>query len=253
MTASYFWAYETDLPGDVGFSLLSPEHFLWLAFFAVFTFVFCRSHRQKQGARRTAAETAVALIPLIMEILQAIWLIAIGHMTVATLPLHLCDFSVAVLVLYLLTGWDFWAQILWTLGLPGAMFALIFCDWTVYPAFGFMSICGFFIHGFMVASVADEVAAGRLRPDPKRFWMPIVYLAVLVPPVLAFDRHFDVNYMFINWPIPDTPLELYADWFGNPGYLFPTALTALAVILVMYLPFWIRNLRTVRAGRPKAD
>lgn len=56
-----------------------------------------------------------------------------------------------------------------------------------------------------------------------------------------FDKCFDCNYYFINWPVPNSPLAWLAERMGNPGYLLGFAGLAAAVILTEYLVMHIMS------------
>lgn len=118
--------------------------------------------------------------------------------------------------------------------LPGTLIALILPDWSAYPLLNYMCIHSFLWHAVLTAFPLALLMSGRVHPTIRHIWYPVVYLAVLVPPALWFDRRFDVNFLFVNWPLPDTPLmAVYHIWgkYWLAGY----ALLAFSVILAEYI------------------
>ncbi len=123
---------------------------------------------------------------------------------------------------------------LYTLGLPGTVLALVFPNWAFYPLMHFITIEGFLFHIEIVIYVSAMLYSHKIVPQSGKIWQVIAFLALTVAPVYFFDKHFHTNYMFVNWPSEGSPLELLADWWGNPGYLAGYALLVIFCILFMY-------------------
>ncbi|MFC2661868.1 MAG: hypothetical protein ACFNYI_01845, partial [Eubacterium sp.] len=78
----------------------------------------------------------------------------------------------------------------------------------------------------------------------RHIWYSVVFLCAVVPPVMWFDKKYDCNYMFLNWPSKGSPLVWIADKMGNPGYLAGFAILVFAILLAIYLLIeFIRILR----------
>ena len=58
-------------------------------------------------------------------------------------------------------------------------------------------------------------------------------LFAVVIPIYWFDKRYDVNYMFVNWPSAGSPLVWLADRMGNPGYLIGYAALVFLCMLLM--------------------
>lgn len=118
--------------------------------------------------------------------------------------------------------------------LPGTVAALILPDWSAYPLLNFMCIHSFLWHAVLAAYPLMLLLSHRVHLTIRHIWYTIVYLAILVPPTLWFDRRFDVNFLFINWPLPDTPLMMIYDLLGK-YWLVGYALFVLVVLLAEYI------------------
>ena len=64
-------------------------------------------------------------------------------------------------------------------------------------------------------------------------------LAIAIP-VYVFDVLTNTNYLFLNWPSPGSPLELFA-FLGRPGYLLGYIPLIAVVWLFLYLPFILKQ------------
>ena len=109
--------------------------------------------------------------------------------------------------MYLLFSWRSWnwlGQVLYTLCLPGAAAALVFPDWTVYPQWSLMNINSFLVHGLLILFGAPA-GGGTIRPRLSAIWKPLLFLAVVTPPIWLFNRTWGTNYFFLNTASPNSP------------------------------------------------
>lgn len=73
----------------------------------------------------------------------------------------------------------------------------------------------------------------EIRPDFAKLWQVVLFLTAVVIPIYWFDKKYDVNYMFVNWPSAGSPLVWLADRMGNPGYLIGYAALVFLCMLLM--------------------
>ena len=103
------------------------------------------------------------------------------------------------------------------------------------PLWHFQSLHSFFYHGLLVAVPLTAVCAGMVQPGLKQVWRPMVFLLVAAVAVYGFNNLAGTNFMFLMVPVAGTPLELCARCPG--GYLVGYGLLAVAVLVVLNLPF----------------
>lgn len=132
---------------------------------------------------------------------------------------------------------DSLAEIALCLFMPGAVLGILFPVWNVYPPFHYMTIHGFIYHALIILYPWLLFVSGNVRPRTKHIWQPVLFLCCIVPPVYLFNKKFDSNYMFINYPPANTPLKILADQIGNPGYLLGYAIFIFLMILILYQIF----------------
>ena len=76
----------------------------------------------------------------------------------------------------------------------------------------------------------------NVSADKKQPWIKDDQ-SVIYKTVYLFNKKFDSNYMFINYPPANTPLKVLADQIGNPGYLLGYAIFIFLMILILYQIF----------------
>lgn len=230
----YFFTYETQLPDGIGFGLFHIGHLVWLFICILLTVCFMCYYIKADSSKRRRAEQILAYSMPAWILLRIIYIIIIHEQLLYELPFHLCSLTGILCALHCVTGWKWTGQVLYTLGLPGTVLALVFPNWAFYPLVHFITIEGFLFHIEIVIYVLAMLYSHKIVPESGKIWQVIAFLALTVAPVYFFDKYFHTNYMFVNWPSEGSPLELLADWWGNPGYLAGYALLVILCILFMY-------------------
>lgn len=233
----YFFTIEDRLPPGIGFTLYGREHFCWLCIALSLTAVLCLICRRLGRTGRARLRVLCGCAVLLCEVLKDGNLIVQGSFNRYFLPLHLCSLAVFFTFLHAIRPGETLGNFLYSTCMPGAAFALLFPDWTVYPAFSFHSLVAFLAHTLLAAYPLMLVCAGELRPRARLLPRCFALLAGLAAAVYLFDRRFNTNYMFLIQPSPGSPLEWFAGFLGVPGYLLGYLPMLGAIWLLLYLPF----------------
>lgn len=231
----YFFTYSDDLPDNCGFELYGIVHMIWLLIIIIAVFAFVMSKRYiKEKLLCFQGNFLLFLI-----IIRLIVVTLIGHMSVYELPFHLC--SIAGILCFIHSRYKIWwlGQIIYTLCLPGTVAALIFPNWTEYPAMNFITIQAFLFHGGIVLYIAVSLNTKNIVPDFKGIIYSAVFLVFITVPIYLFDRCFNVNYLFVLRPSAGSPLEWMENCMGNPGYLIGYALLVVLVMFIMNFFYYI--------------
>ncbi len=238
----YFFYHYSMLPDNtVGFKLYDTLHLAWLVSLLVVGVLVSLSYRRLTKTEKIRFRKIMAIIMVGLEVIKDIVIASSGNFGVSYLPLHLCGISLFVVLIHSYTNKQFWAEVAYVICLPGALAALLFADWTVYPLLNFMHMHSFIIHAMIVCYPILLLVGKEYRPDYRYLFKVLGFVFLLALPIYGFNKLFDTNFFFINWPSPGSPLVLFEKWMGNPGYLIPLAILLFVVLLFMYSPFYIKE------------
>lgn len=225
----FLWG--TQLLPDSGFAPFGVYHLGWLLL-TVLVCVWPVGRAWSREKRQSVAKWGAVCMGA-SELLRLAVLAKLGLLSVHVLPLHLCGLAVWLCLLHAWSGADWLGQILYILCLPGAAAALLFPDWTAYPPWNYFCLQSFAIHTAIVCYIVRQTRNRIIVPKARGIGQATAFLCVLVPPMFAFNRRFDTNYLFLCAAPDGTPLVLLRQWFGANGYLFGYAVVILLLMTGM--------------------
>jgi hypothetical integral membrane protein (TIGR02206 family) len=233
----YFFTFEKDLPENVGFDLYSSGHIAWLLAVAFVGVIAPLLYARAGKVGRKRADVIIGTVMLLLELLWNSVLFAGGNLKSDMLPLHLCAISVFMYVIYAYTGVKWIGEYIYCLGIPGAVCALLFPDWNMYPFGSYYCISSFLLHGLLVVYGIMLLASGRVKPRIKNLSRPMGFLLCCAAAVYIFNRRYGTNYMFLMTPSEGSPLIFISNIFSQKLYLLGFFLLVVAVELMLYLPW----------------
>jgi hypothetical integral membrane protein (TIGR02206 family) len=150
------------------------------------------------------------------------------------LPLELCDASMWLVVIALLTLWPAVFDLAYYFALAGATMSLLTPDMPEsYPAL--LAVQFFADHGLLVIAVLYMVWSRQARPRPGSVGWAMLALNIYAVFVGAFDFIFNTDYMFIRAkPQTISLLTFFGPW---PWYIMATEGVGFVLFLLLYLPF----------------
>ena len=221
----------------MGFSLYGPYHIGWLIIIFI-TVIFVSKHfKQLDAQSRKVAQKNLAWFILLFEIFKNIYLIIGNEFSVKYLPFELCSFAIFAIFYHAYTDSSIIGEMLYNLFLPGGVAALLFCNWTYRPMFGFMCFFSFIFHLALITYCVMVLYAGIVKPNKKGILSSVLFLTVAGSILYPLNKIWGTNFMFLNVPSPGSPLVPLENIFGNPGYIFGLACIVVLVWVVMYLPW----------------
>ena len=235
----YFFYTEKDLPGGVGIPLFGSEHRIWLGLSLIVLAAVCLTARHLTERKLTVLRRALCVSIFSSELLRFSMMLHAGYPIVEVLPLHMCGLSIFVILWHVLTGSELAAELMYCLGMPGALSALLFPNWLNYPVYSLLSINSVFAHIIITGYALVLISSGILSPQVRRLPRCAACLAGVAVPIYVFNKLTGMNYFFLNWPSEGSPLLIFGDLLGNPGYLLGFIPMLTAVWLVLYLPIVI--------------
>lgn len=238
-----------------GFTTLGGPHLMMLGvclLAGIFLILMAgRSAERPEGARSFIR--ACAILQILLEAAQDIYMVAAGESLLYYLPLHLCSLGIFI-NLYGAFSDSRPAAALREVSLvliaPGSLFAMLFPDWTYMPLLSLPSVIGFAGHTLLIAIPLMMLKSGMITPHPKHIWYTPVFLVLVSIPVYLFDVKFHCNYMFLRSPVDGTPLAWWAERLGEPGYLLGILLMIILILTLEYAGIAVyRRLKTKEDGQ----
>lgn len=168
----------------------------------------------------------LALLAMAAQMLM-LWLCGLLSWRSA-LPLHLCS-AMGLLTLPMLVLEKRW---LWHIalyaGTPGALLALVFPAVQRVPWMSAMLLAFYTLHAAVALAPLLPLAMGE-RPDPLGTLNAAAFLCVLALCALLVNRVTGGNYLFLELPVPGTPLAALAS-HGLSAYRLSLAAIACACL-----------------------
>ena len=221
----------------MGFTLYGPYHLSWLFLITVIVILASKHFKKLDAKSQTIVQRKLAWFIVLFEIMKDIYLIATNEFSVNYLPLELCGLAIFAILYHSYTNSLMVGEMLYNLFLFGAIAALLFCNWTNRPMFGFMNLFSFIFHLALVMYCVMVLYAGIVKPDKKRIGGSVIFLAVAASIIYPLNKQLDTNFMFLNVPSPGSPLVPLEQILGNPGYIFGLTCIILLLWIVLYLPW----------------
>ena len=240
---------------DIGFELYGTGHLVWLAAIFASALIAASMYKKAGEERKIKIKKFFAAALLVSEILKDTELAVQGANMLDYMPLHLCSFTILVMMLHSYGRWQNVTSQLFAYAMfPGAVAALLFCNWTEYPFFNYMNIHSFLFHGWIVVYFAMIYHDGEVRASYRGLWKTTAAMIALSVPVYIFNCIFGTNYLFLNEASPGSPLiivwDIFGERFGDPGYLAGIVLMVLIIFHALYVVYKLSAMfKEKRRGR----
>lgn len=234
---NYFLDTTETIPSGVGFSRFGLLHVAWLCAFAAITIACCIWYRKLGQTGKKRWRFVVATLLVADEIFKDVMLLIGGRFTASYLPLHLCSINIILIAVHACKPSRILSGYLYTVGIPGAMAALLFPTWTSLPFTNFMHLHSFTVHILLALYPIVLGAAGELKPEVKRLPQYLLLLVGMAIPIYGINLLLDTNFMFLMSADAGNPLYIFEQLWGNHLYGFPVLITA--ILIVMYVPLVI--------------
>lgn len=235
----YFWYTQEIIPEGMGFSHFDGFHLSWLGAGIAVIVAACFLYRRLGTDGRSRFRKTVALLLIADELFKLIPMFFMGTFHVKYLPFHLCSINLFVI------AWHAWRpnktldNFLYTVCIPGAAAAMLFCTWTPLPAWNYMVLHSFTVHILLILYPVVLTAAGEIKPELREVPKSLLVLAGLACVALVLNLLWDTNFMFLMYAEEGNPLLIFENLWGDHRLGFPVLITA--VVAVMHAPWVIRR------------
>lgn len=243
MNFEYFFLHEYTIEErqlDIGFELYGAGHIIWLAAIIAAAIIISSRYKKQTGAMQGKIKKFFAIAILLSEVYKDTVIAIIDAPLINYLPFHLCSFAIFGMLADAFGKNDkITGQLFAFAFVPGAAAALLFCNWTCYPFFHFMTIHSFLFHGWIIIYFVMKYRNGEIAISYKGIWQTCATMFVCAVPIYIFNSYAGTNYMFLNEASEGSPLialwNIFGTRFGEPGYLAAYAVFAVMVLHLMYL------------------
>ena len=241
--AQYF-AY--DYTGGA-FVLFGTWHLAALLVIVLINFAILGFRRTSERTRR-AVRWTMAILLWLDEASWHIWNIYWGHWTIAQLPLHICSLLVWLTGFMLIFKNHRIYEFAYFIGIGGGMQALLTPDAGIYGFPHYRIFQTMISHGLLITCAIYMTTVEGFRPTWKSFWRVVIGLNIYMVLIYPINLLLGTDFLYINSkPATASLLDMLPKW---PYYLIYMELIGLAIFLLLYLPFIIRDTRARRKTTP---
>jgi hypothetical integral membrane protein (TIGR02206 family) len=191
--------------------------------------------------------TTLAVILIANETAWHLWNAFTGQWMIQTmLPLHLCSILVWISAYMLFTRSYFIYQFSYFLGIAGAIQALLTPDAGIYGFPHFRAFQTFLSHGSIVLAGIYMTFVEGYRPTWKSVRQVFLWGNLYMAAIFILNQLIGSNYLFIaHKPETASLMDMLGPW---PFYILWLEIIAVALCLLLYSPYAIRDWRAARAG-----
>jgi hypothetical integral membrane protein (TIGR02206 family) len=238
--------FAKDYLGD-SFELFGLPHIIAMSVITLVNVVIICFGQRLSSRWRVVVRYVLAFFLIFAETAWHVWNLATAQWTIQKmLPLHLCSVLVWLSAVMALTKNYRIYEFAYLLGIAGASQAIITPDAGQYgfPHFRFFQV--FVSHGSIVTSAIFMTVVEGYRPFPKSILRVAVIGNLYVLFVAVVNALIGSNYLFIaRKPETASLLDVLPPW---PWYILYIEGIGLVMILLLYLPFAIRDWRAKRVA-----
>lgn len=235
--------FDPDFPDK--FTLFTTSHVVTMALIAVMWVALPLWFRRFKDKKPDAVlRYALAGLLVAQYLGWMLWEALTGRFTVQlSLPLNLCDLSVFLLAVLLVSRSYLLYEVLYFWALAGTLQSFVTPNITyAFPHFEFFA---FYIqHGGEILAIVYLSVVARMRPRPISILKSLGALLVWLVVVYVFNLLTDSNYMFLmaDTPHPSTVTKMIAIFGEPPRHLIGLGMVVAVSLLVLYTPFAIKDL-----------
>lgn len=219
------------------FQAYSAEHLVAIFLTIALPFALAALVRRAKSQRLERIIIVVILAALVANYIG--YIVFIHHLGELTwkqmLPMQMCDWAMAVIMIALWTGWPRWFEVAYFWGIGGTLQAILTPN--LHYAFPDTRCISFFVsHSGIIVAIVFLMLTRRLRPYPMSilrafFWAEVYFVCALI-----VDQLTQVNYGYLLHK-PDTFSLLSYLSDSRPFYLLEFQVLALVFFVLLYLPF----------------
>jgi len=227
------------------FELFGPAHLAFLVFLLVVFMLLYALRNKFSDRQKTCFRWFLAIWMVLNEAAFHTWNIHYGLWNIQThLPLHICSIMVFASAYMLVTRRYTIYEFSYFMGIGAAMQALLTPDAGIYgfPHFRFFQTMT--AHGLIIFSALYMTWVEKFRPYPKSLLRVFIGMNIYMAVIFVFNALIGSNYLFIaHKPETASLIDVLGPW---PWYILSIEGIGIAVCLILYLPFFLKDLAAKR-------
>ncbi len=232
--------FSADYPGPA-FVLLGPAHIAALTAI-IFLNLFLIRFRNASKSKKKTLRWILAIALWSAEISWHIWNVAVDRWTIQSmLPFNICSLFIWLSGFMLILKNFHIYEFAYFLGIGGATQYLATPDLGIYgfPHFRFFQT--FVSHGLLLTSAVYMTVVEGFRPTWKSLGRVVLFTNLYMVIIYCINRSIGSDYLMLNAK-PATPslLDLLPPW---PYYIMFMELIGIVTLLLLYVPFFVKDLR----------
>ncbi len=224
-------------PGGNTLDPYSAPHLAALIVILLFCAVLigCRKYLAEGKSRKTFRYAFAVFIALQQAALY-IWYTVSGEWSAAvTLPIQLCDLSLFLSIVVLLTRRQILTELVYYWGMGGATQALLTPDIGNYTFPHFVFYQFFISHGVILLTCIYMITVEKFRPSSRSVLRTFLITNLYALFILPINHLTGGNYLFLGRkPAGGSILDFLGPW---PWYLLSLEAVALVLFILLYIPF----------------
>lgn len=231
------------------FELFGPPHVIGLVIILAFNLWIIFGWKNPSVQTRHIFRYALAFLLVADELMWHWWNWYVGSWSIQyTLPLHVCSIMVWLSAYMLITENYFLYDFIYFMGIGAATQALLTPDAGIYGFPHFRFFQAMFSHGMIVTTAVYLTVIEGFRPTWKSLGKVVVGMNVYLVLIMCVNAILGSNYLFVAHK-PETPtlIDLMPPW---PWYILILEAMGLAISLILYIPFAIKDWRVKKIETP---
>lgn len=250
---SDFWKSIPTIQAERGsdykaYQMFDATHLTELAIAALVVLLVSLWYRRSDGKTRRRILVGATALLLADEVLKHVVMGVTGQWSFIYLPLHLCSINLFICVLHTWKGWGWCREELYSLGLPGAIIAMLLPSWQAASPLNIMHLHSVFFHILLIL-YPFLLLAGGFRPNPRRMPQSLLFLFGTAIPLIFLNKALGTNFYFLNGPYSNVLTTFFTGILGEEWYFLLFIPTAVLIVGLMYLPWVVGNLLRKRKDR----
>ena len=223
----------------------SPQHIWSIVVFAVLGFIiihFSNRRLNPQQQKKVGDFLAWSLTAAIIG--WSLVKIAIQDFDPRTeMPLAICNLIALLMPIMMVRKNQWWFEVFYFLAIGGTLQAVITPDLSnAFPHFSFFKY--WYVHCMVIIVTLYAVLVYKMRPRLKSILKVYLVINVYVGLMMVYNYFTGANHLYLmEKPVTATVVDYFGPW---PWYIFVAQLFALPMFVVLYLPYWIKDMRQSR-------